>query len=75
MMDALPLFDARRAGLKEGIAMGEARGEKRGLLTGERNAKFDATKKLLKMNLLTVEQIAAAEQLSVEEVTKIKDSL
>ena len=50
MMDALPLFDARQAGLKEGIALGE----KRGLLTGERNAKFDVTKKLLKMNLLTI---------------------
>ena len=71
MMDALPLHDARRAGLKEGIAMGE----KRGLLAGERNAKTEATKNLLTMNLLTVEQIAAAEQLSVEEVLKIKDSL
>ena len=71
MMDALPLHDARRAGLKEGIALGE----KRGLLAGEQNAKFDATKKLLKMNLLTVEQIAAAMQLPVEEVIKIKDSL
>ena len=66
MMDALPLFDARRAGLKEGIALGEAKGEKRGLLAGERNAKFDATKKLLKMNLLTIEQIASAMQLPVE---------
>ena len=71
MMDALPLFDARQAGLKEGIALGE----KRGLLVGERNAKFDATKKLLKMNLLTIEQIAAVMQLSVEEVLKTKDSL
>ena len=46
-----------------------------GLLAGERNAKIEATKNLLKMNLLTVEQIAAAVQLSVEEVLKIKDSL
>ena len=63
MMDALPLHDARKAGLKEGR------------LEGERNAKFEATKKLLEMNLLTVEQIAVAEQLSIEEVTKIKNSL
>ena len=46
-----------------------------GLLAGERNAKIEATKNLLKMNLLTVEQIAAAVQLSAEEVIKIKDSL
>ena len=71
MMDALPLHDARKAGLKEGMALGEAKG----LLTGERNKAISATKNLLKMNLLTVEQIAAAEQLSVEEVLKIKDSL
>ena len=54
---------------------GLAEGRKEGLLSGERNAKIEATKNLLKMNLLTVEQIAAAEQISVEEVLKIKDSL
>ena len=75
MMDALPLHDARKAGLKEGMALGEAKGEKKGRLAGERNKAISATKNLLKMNLLTVEQIAAAEQLSVEEVIKIKDSL
>ena len=63
MMDALPLHDARKAGLKEGR------------LEGERNKAVSATKKLLEMNLLTVEQIAAAEQLSVEEVVEIKNSL
>ena len=46
-----------------------------GLLAGERSAKIEATKNLLKMNVLTVEQIAAAVQLSAEEVIKIKDSL
>ncbi len=75
MMDALPLHDARKAGLKDGIALGEARGEKRGILAGERNAKFEATKNLLKMNLLTIEQIAAVEQLSVDEVLKIKQEI
>ena len=67
MMDALPLYDARQAGLKEGM--------EKGRLAGERNKAISATKNLLEMNVLTVEQIAAAEQLSVEEVLKIKDSL
>ena len=67
MMDALPLHDARQAGLKEGM--------EKGRLAGERNKAISATKNLLEMNVLTVEQIAAAEQLSVEEVLKIKDSL
>ena len=71
MMDALPLHDARKAGLKEGMALGEAKGR----LEGERDKAISATKNLLEMNVLTVEQIAAAEQLSVEEVLKIKDSL
>lgn len=75
MMDALPLHDARKAGLREGMALGEAKGEKKGRLAGERNKAISATKNLLKMNVLTVEQIAAAEQLSAEEVIKIKDSL
>lgn len=54
---------------------GLAEGRKEVLLSGERNAKIEATKNLLKMNLLTVEQIAAAEQISVEEVLTIKASL
>ena len=75
MMDALPLHDARKAGLREGMALGEAKGEKKGRLAGERNKAISATKNLLEMNVLTVEQIAAAVQLSAEEVIKIKDSL
>ncbi len=68
MMDALPLHDARQAGLKEGIALGE----KRGLLAGERKKSVETAKNLLKMNLGTVEQIATATQLPVDEVFKIK---
>ncbi len=68
MMDALPLHDARRAGLKEGIALGE----KRGLLTGERNAKFETAKKLLEKNI-PAEIIAECTGLSLEEVNKLKD--
>ena len=71
MMDALPLHDARRAGLKEGIALGE----KRGLLAGERNAKFETAKNLLKKNI-SAEIIAECTGLSLEEVNKLsqKDS-
>ena len=61
----------RKAGLKEGIALGE----KRGILAGERNKAISATRKLLEMNLLTIEQIAAATQLSVDEVLKIKQEI
>ena len=71
MMDALPLHDARRAGLKEGIAMGK----KRGLLAGERNAKLETAKQLLRMELGTTEQIATATQLSLDEVLKIKNEM
>ena len=59
MMDALPLFDARQAGLKEGIE----------------RTKYATAKQLLKMNLLTVEQIATATQLTVDEVIKIKQEM
>ena len=73
MMDALPLFDARRAGFKEGIAMGEARGERRGLLAGERNAKFETARNFLKKNI-SAEIIAECTGLSLEEVNKLNQS-
>ena len=59
--------EAKEDGLEEGRA--------EGLKEGAKLKAIEATKNLLKMNLLTIEQIAAAEQLSVEEVTKIKDTL
>ena len=67
MMDALPLHDARRAGLKEGM--------QKGLLAGERKKAIETAKNLLKMNLGTVEQISTATQLPVEEVLKIQKEL
>ncbi len=67
MMDALPLHDAKRAGLKEGM--------KKGILAGERKKSVETAKNLLKMNLLTVEQIATATQLSIDEVLKIKQEI
>ncbi len=63
MMDALPLHDARRAGLKEGLA------------EGTKKKAIETVKNLLKMNLGSVKQIASATQLPVEEVLKIKNEL
>ena len=63
MMDALPLHDARRAGLKEGLA------------EGAKKKAIETVKNLLKMNLGSVKQIASETQLPVEEVLKIKNEL
>ena len=70
MMDALPLYDARQAGLKEGMALGEAKG----LLAGERKKAIETARNLLKKNI-SAEIIAECTGLSLEEVIKIKDSL
>ena len=67
MMDALPLHDARKAGLREGMALGEAKG----LLAGERNAKFETAKNFLKKNI-SAEIIAECTGLSLEEVKRLK---
>ena len=66
MMDALPLYDARQAGLKEGM--------EKGLLAGERKKAIETAKNLLKKNI-SAEIIAECTGLSLEEVIKIKDSL
>ena len=70
MMDALPLYDARKAGLREGMALGEAKG----LLAGERKKAIETAKNFLKKNI-SAEIIAECTGLSLEEVIKIKDSL
>ena len=62
MMDALPLHDARKAGLREGR------------LEGEREAKFATARNLLKKNI-SAEIIAECTGLSLEEVQKIKQEL
>ena len=46
-----------------------------GLEAGAKKKAIEAAKNLLRMNVLTVEQIAEAEGLSVEEVTALRDSL
>ena len=67
MMDALPLFDARRAGLKEGMA--------KGLLAGERKKAIETARNFLKKNI-SAELIAECTGLSLAEVNKLnqKDS-
>ena len=70
MMDALPLYDARQAGLKEGMALGEAKG----LLAGERKKAIETAKKMLE-NKIQIDLITKCTGLSLEEVIKIKDSL
>ena len=70
MMDALPLHDARKTGLREGMALGEAKG----LLAGERKKSIETAKKMLEKNI-SAEIIAECTGLSLEEVIKIKDSL
>ena len=59
MMDALPLHDARKAGLREGR------------LEGEREAKFETAKKMLEKNI-SAEIIAECTGLSLEEVKILK---
>ena len=71
MMDALPLHDARKAGLREGMALGEAKGEKEGRLAGERNAKFETAKKMLE-NKIPIDLITKCTSLSLEEVKRLK---
>ena len=60
MMDALPLFDARQAGLEEGLA------------EGERNAKLETARKLLEENI-PIETIAKCTGLSLDEVNNLKN--
>ena len=63
MMDALPLHDARKAGLREGM--------EKGLLAGERKKAIETAKNLLKKNI-SAEIIAECTGLSLEEVKRLK---
>ena len=67
MMDALPLHDARKAGLKEGMALGEAKG----LLAGERKKAIETAKKMLE-NEIPIDLITKCTGLSLEEVKRLK---
>ena len=54
---------------------GLEKGLTQGLEEGAKKKAIEAAKNLLKMNVLTIEQIASAINLSVEEVTALRDSL
>ena len=69
MMDALPLHDARRAGLKEGRAEGLAEGEAK----GARNKAIETARNFLKKNI-SAEIIAECTGLPLEEVNKLKQN-
>ena len=58
---------ARDAGIEEGIALGEER--------GARSAKAEDAMNLLKMNVLTVGQIAQATGLPLEQVRQLEEEL
>ena len=60
MMDALPLYDARQAGLKEGEAK------------GARNKAIETARNFLKENI-SAETIAKCTGLSLEEVNRLKN--
>ena len=60
-------YDKFRAGKKEGI--------KQGTLAGARQNAIEAAKKLLKMNLGTINQIAEAQGLPIEQVKSLADEI
>ena len=63
MMDALPLYDARQAGLREGM--------EKGLLAGERKKAIETAKKMLE-NEIPIDLITKCTGLSLEEVKILK---
>ena len=64
MMDALPLHDARKAGLREGM--------EKGLLAGERKKAIETAKKMLE-NEIPIDLITECTGLSLAEVKRLKD--
>ena len=68
-------YDKFRAGKKEGIAEGIKQGLKQGTLAGAQQKAIEDAKKLLKMNVLSLEQIAEAINLPVEQVEALADEI
>ena len=62
---------AREEGLQEGLEEGRAKGLKEGHKQGAMDKAIEAAKNLLKLNAISIEQIAQAEGLSVEKVEEI----
>ena len=64
-------YDKFRAGKKEGIA----EGIRQGTLAGVQQKAIEAAKRLLKMNILSAEQIATAVNLPHEQVLELKEKV
>lgn len=58
-----------------GVAEGIAKGHATGVAEGERSAKIESAKNLLKMNILSVEQIAQATQLTADDVNSLVETV
>ena len=58
---------------EEAREIGKAQGLKEGLSKGIAEGKTETAIKLIKMNLLSSEQIASATQLPLEEVNRLKE--
>ena len=65
------LLDERREGIAEGEAIGFAKGEAIGITKGETNANIATAKRLLSIGL-SVQDIAKATTLSIEQVEALK---
>ena len=57
--------------IRSGLHAAEEIGMAKGLEKGARNAKIEAARNLLGLHILSVEQIAQAQGLSVEEVQRL----
>ena len=66
--------DGKREGLQEGIEQGVQKGIELGREEGEHHKALDTARKLLYMGL-SIEQIAQATGLNIEEVTEIQAQL
>ena len=62
------LKDRLNQGIAEGIALSEARGEKRGIALGEARSAEKAARQLLSSGLLSPEQIAETLNMPLDEV-------
>ncbi|MBR0032087.1 MAG: hypothetical protein IJP61_07360, partial [Treponema sp.] len=65
----------RHMAFDEGKAEGLSEGREKGLSEGARQKAVENAKNLLKMNVLSPEQIAQAVGLSVEEILDLRNSL
>ena len=66
---------ARREGRAEGLKEGIAEGKELGIAEGKHDKAVEAARNLIKMSLGTLEQIAQAQGLPIEEVQKLADEI